>query len=509
MKLFEKYLFLLLVLIHLFPVLSVKFFVTLDGPSHTNNASLVLRLIKGDGVASGFFRINSEPEPNWSGHALMAFMNQFYSSRKAEKIYQVLCICIFLVFFRKLVLTVNPKAAWASYLAFPFAYSLPFHFGFYNFCFGLALLFFSQSYFLSVKNKLTVKNSIILFLLATVLYFSHLFIISAFMLFAFVFSVNRNLIFHPGKAELKKAAAMALPFLPALFLMINFLLKKKVVDEEFNYSIPFAELTEWLLHCRPLITLVYESEMPFSTIISCALGLLLAVALWHVLVTGKSRFNRWALFTIVLLAGYYFIPDGLASGSFISIRLLLLFCLFLMVWLSTVYIPKSVRATAVAATMAVSFYFLYYHYGHAKNLGNDAGELFSVTEKIENGSVVLPLNYSANWLHSNISGYIGAEKNIIILDNYEAAKPQFPVKWKEGMNPYKLLGNFSGRKPPCADIGFYEKATGKKIDYVITWHYSESKDSCQVKTDSLLRENFHPVFSSPEKKAILYRREKF
>ena len=64
-----------------------------------------------------------------------------------------------------------------------------------------------------------------------------------------------------------------------------------------------------------------------------------------------------------------------------------------------------------------------------KILSREVKAIEEVTNKIKPDNLVLSLNYSPNWLHSHISGYIAGNKPLVILENYEAQLNWFPVKW--------------------------------------------------------------------------------
>src|SRR5204863_8300092 len=112
-------------------------------------------------------------------------------------------------------------------------------------------------------------------------------------------------------------------------------------------------------------------------------------------------------------------------------------------------------------------------------------------------SIVLPLNYSSNWMHSNISNYLGTDKHILVLDNYEAGREHFPLTWNPGMNPVGLLGSFNGTLPLCADVSTFEKKTSKKIDYIILWkNDKELIDNCSRQIRETIKNNYQLVFKS-------------
>ena len=93
---FEKYFFFFIVLLHLIPMLSVKYFVTHDGPAHVYNAHLINNLLfHKDSIASNFFELTPGIVPNWIGHALIAFFSLFLPYFISEKV----LLCIYIISF--------------------------------------------------------------------------------------------------------------------------------------------------------------------------------------------------------------------------------------------------------------------------------------------------------------------------------------------------------------------------------------------------------------------------
>jgi hypothetical protein len=92
----------------IFPLFSLDFFVTHDGPAHVYNAHLIRNFLTGTaGGAADFFELKIFPEPNWTGHALLAVLNLLLPGRIAEKILVGCIIFFFAYFFRRLIRNIN------------------------------------------------------------------------------------------------------------------------------------------------------------------------------------------------------------------------------------------------------------------------------------------------------------------------------------------------------------------------------------------------------------------
>lgn len=500
--------------VHVLPAVLLKYFVTHDGPAHVYSASLITRLISGDSLSADFFEFNSFPVPNWMGHILLSILNLVLSGNISERIIIGLYIASLPVSFRYFLLTLNPNAQWASYLCFPFIYSLLFYLGFYNFLLGLTALFFSLAFLIRHENVLTRKNLLIIGLLSLLLYFCHLFVLAFFILAVaalpvtdFFGAVHEKKTKEFFKAIYRKAVLLLLTLAPCLLLMAGFLVTHPEKGDTFGAMIKTEALYN-LFIARPLITLRFDTELDYATTISIAFWLLF---LYNIVVfIRRMQFDRKAallVLCVVLLAAYFFVPDQLGSGSFVSHRLLIFFYLFALLWIGTNIIPNLVKGSSAFFFVMVSLVFLNYHYTESENLDTDAREFASASDSIKTGSVVLPLGYSGNWLHTNLSNYISADKNVIMLDNYEAGMTHFPLRWKKEMNPYTSM-NFSSLDMPCTELTEYERAIGRNVDYVLRWgFYNAGNDSCANVMDRFIIGNYERIFVSSKGRAELFRKK--
>jgi len=137
-------------------------------------------------------------------------------------------------------------------------------------------------------------------------------------------------------------------------------------------------------------------------------------------------------------------------------------------------------------------------------------------------SVVLPLDFAPsgknkqgqiiadrNFLFFHASQYMGIEKPMIILDNYEANMGYFPLRWTDSTNPYFHLSKGDGieAQPPYADIEDYKKTTGVSIDYILMWCF----DTSYLKNDNFrklyaeINAAYHVVYTSPGGRTALYK----
>jgi hypothetical protein len=135
-------------------------------------------------------------------------------------------------------------------------------------------------------------------------------------------------------------------------------------------------------------------------------------------------------------------------------------------------------------------------------------------------SVVLPLDFAPcgknkqgqiisdrNFLFYHASQYMGIEKPMIILDNYEANMGYFPLRWTDNTNPYYHLSKEEGieAQPPYAGIEAYKQTTGVNIDYILMWCFDSSYLANEHfrKLYTEINAGYHVVYTSPARRTVL------
>lgn len=111
--------------------------------------------------------------------------------------------------------------------------------------------------------------------------------------------------------------------------------------------------------------------------------------------------------------------------------------------------------------------------------------------------MVLPLNYSNHWLTFHFSNYLGVDKPMIILENYESSTGYFPIKWNTNSIPKLQFGNISVENIPCIQTMNNGDNPTKTIDYVFVLGQIEDKiDSCSIEIKRVIKENYSLIYRS-------------
>lgn len=480
---YEKYLFFILILIHLIPVCSTHFFITLDGPAHLYNSNLInWMLYEPDGLAGTYFYFNPLPPPNISGHVLLCVFNFFLPSYLAEKCLLIIYITALPLTFRLLIARLGSTAF--SYFIFPFIYSDFLYEGFFNFCLSIPLFFLLLAYFIKHREIQDWTEVITLFFLMGLLYFSH------FLVFLLGFScVGLLIIWNAGlkwrKIKSTKSKESVLKFLfkqlalllflsiPGIILALGFL--RTNWDQGETAALQKSEIWRQFCLFKPVFTLSYTSLLFWMFIA------LLGTAFFNKWKNGKqqptfSAMDVWLFFCLLLLVLVFILPNEWVSGGFISTRLMLFIYLIAFLWLSAQTISKYLVYAAIVLSTGVSLIILRYYRMEMKKNDKIASACFEAASCMEENSVVLPLNYADKLVLNNVLTYIGSEKKIVVWDNYEALTTHFPLQWKENYLPNEAHGNYLNSNRPWVNIQLMEKDMGMRMDYVVRVCYNKGME---------------------------------
>lgn len=505
-KKYEAIFFLLIVIIFCAPIVLPYRFITLDGPAHLYNSKIIFQLLfNSNESVSSFFTFNNFPNPNYFYHAIATVLFLFFDSILVEKIIAVLYVFLFCYGFRKIILNNNaPKHL--SYIIFPLVYSFTFLIGFYNFSFALAFLFWFIAFVSKPNFTFSRLNILVLFLLYGALYFSHL------MVFLIAVLIGAYYLVTHFTYKTKNLLFILVTALPFLALGVWFIFSH--TNYEPAQYISFIEIKNWLIEGRDIICRDYNAELFYAKAINYLIILMLLINLYtlfknkknFILFSWQNLFFVAAIFSLLL---FFIAPNNLFSGGYLTVRLLLFFHVFMLLFLVFSSANKlQFNGVLSFLILVFSIKMLFIIYSQSINLGNDFKEYSQINKYIKNQSVVLPIDYSNNWLNSNYGCYLGATKNCVVLDNYEASTVHFPLVWKnKKLIPNNCMPDYGTSYNPKLNIIDYENTSNVKIDYVVRWKYAEAIKSNENNrfTDSILRKHFVKIFESNQKKAELFK----
>lgn len=508
----EPLFFYVVLLFSIYPILTTTFFPTLDGPAHLYNSTIIRELTVENEAFTSFFKLNNQVIPNWTGHGLLVLLNTVFPLWLSEKIIVLIYMIGLPLAFRSLVARIALQKPLFSYFIFPFVFAFPFSLGFYNFSIALVLLFFTLHFWIKTTEIRNWRKFIQLFFLVVLTYFSHAFVFIILLLFMGLYIIytqfNRFLSEETSCSKhfndvIKKVGYLLLiSCIPLILLVQNFHLFKSGVGS--TYLTAF-ELLKWLKHLRPIISYheIIEGEFThplFYVLLGLGVigGIAVLVNIWGNFKTNtwKSRIksfveliNFWGICSVVLLILYFILPDGDTAAGFVSVRLGLLFFLFLLLWIATLPINKWITLLAVSYMLFLNFGLQRYHKQVITDLDKIAVGTESVSKYIPKNSLVLPINATNNWILGHFSNYLCTKKPILILENYEAGTGYFPVLWNSEKIPNVQL--IDGDSTHCM---YWQSNAANKIqliDFVLVQGVLDTANACHNELQEKLSRDFN------------------
>lgn len=462
--------FVLFAILNIWPIWFSNYFPTVDGPSHLYNAKLIGELWNGNSFFQSFLEINQEWVPNWTGHFLLAILIKFgLPVFVAHKILLSLIALGIPLAFKKLLKELGSPITGISFFSLIFVYTFLFGMGFYNFGLGILMTLISISLYIKGRNQTARWIQIFLFLSIALCFFSHLVcfgILCVYFLVDFLMSLgNKSL-----KSTISDSIATFLYCLPFVILSAMFFMGREAPDVN-SY---FGASTLWLLFTKLKIFVLYfgDIEIILAQIVFYILILYALLALSKIFKIDKKFRIAFMLFGL-LLALFFIMPDAGSNGSFISRRLLIFALWFLLIGISPVFNFKWLNAILIVFVIGIQSYRTSIYYAEIKEQEKRVIELLGISNLIQNQSIVLDLYRGQGFKESHFASYLGLNKELLILDNYEADYGYFPIKWNSEF-PSIDLYNSNGIADDC--IKWKSNPGAKKshsIDYILIYGEKE------------------------------------
>jgi len=518
----ESYVFYGILLINLIVLSTVKYYPSMDGPAHLYNSNLIYHLIKGDcNSLFDFYTINKILIPNWTSHFILSSLYFILPAWLAEKALLFMYLIGLSISFRLLIKQLCPNNIYLSIFIFPFIYSFLFHLGFYNYSLSFIFLFYALYYWLKTQNIQNFKKYFILFILITLTYFSNVltfcFVGLCLGLFIISYEISDYYIYKKNlvlsvKSLIKKLVVLFIVSLPGLILLIIFYKNTIFSSSQSQYSV--SELSKWINDVRALIVYKYVGEemitQQFLYIIIVIISISIFLRFYNnptkKFISIVNKNDILLLPILIALASLYIIPNGSSAGM-MSDRYCLMFYMLLIIWVASQPIPKKLSKLVMILIIIFHFGLLFKHQnGTIRSLNNDAKLIESASEFIEPGCIVLPLDMTDNWLESHFSNYLGTNKPIIILENYETSVGWFPVRWNSEKMP-KILLNDKTSIDGYQWFSNINSVKTRQIDYVILiGNIKKIDDSDHKELKNALSMNFKLIYFSDNNYVNLYRR---
>jgi hypothetical protein len=505
---YEWLFFCFIAILNLIPAVRQPFFPSVDGPTHLYNANLILQLVSGHSdFLSGYYAFTDWIVPNWGGHFVLASLLSVCSPSTASRIFIGLCLFLLPLSFRFLVRKINPDARFASYLIFPLCYSFMLCMGFYNFIFGLIILFATLGVLIRYRSSpFRWSSFILLFFMVLCCYLSHLFIFLCLGMIVFCLYSLDLLQAAISKKSIKECIRLVVPILFAFVIpcLLTLIYYSKTGSRDEKIYLLKNDLLQDILMGRSMIWYFVSEENLYTTLITLISLFLFSIAVYRYgrsmqkdLSGSKGRLSAFMmrlsfrdvfLVMFVLMVFLYFkLPDSDSSAGFVSVRLNLMIFLFLILWISAFHFPGWITLSSFAVLFFAQYKLLKLHATSFKELNTLIAEILTIEEDLKENSVILPLNYSDNWLEHHCSNYLGIRKRVVIPENHETNTPYFPLKWNCDERIRDLANNLSFdeilRKTPPEIMD--------RLDYVFVLNkhaFPDSMKTLVLKTFQLKKE---------------------
>lgn len=489
--------------------------ITVDGPAHAYNARLMVELWQDPtGYLAGFFSFNPI-SANWSSHILLSFLSHFVTMATAEKL-MVGFIVLGLPYSFRFTLKSLSTPLWASYFLFPFAHSYFLYWGFYNFCIASVLLFLILGYWVRFRRD-RILNYAILFVLTSLLCLSHLFIFCAFCILVFLYEISW-LITLPRPIQwfsvVKRNTGHLFALSGGLAFVGQFLLFSNEKPESVKplYD-SFTELLNGFITVLPAKAMVFGFESNLWRSMNIIWILLTAWALFSLVKSMRSKpaekksitmyFGLFSSLVFILL--YVITPksDGYSFGFF-NVRFLYFYFFLNFILLAQTETPKWIKFSAVSICVVFSWSALSRYIEAQQRYNQDLKSLYELLPSMEKDKTVYPFIQSSKRFHSHFSNFLGHQKRLVILENYEAHLAYFPLKWRKEMPQLNMSGLKFTEK--CIRIPQWKQGPETAIDYVVIYNGEDPRfsEDCETLVRSHLHLGYTLIKTSKDGRAELY-----
>ena len=266
----------------------------------------------------------------------------------------------------------------------------------------------------------------------------------------------------------------------------------------------WKELIKWIIDVRPLIIYGYVEDEAYTRKIGYILWVLFFIIGYQRLKVRPIRFKKTDVILIPLLLSlllYFVVPDSSSAGM-MSIRYAILICMLFIVWLSTQFSSVLTRIL-ILLILCLSTGLLLNHITVLKELNKDAVDIYEASKYIKEGSIVLPVNLSGHWMQPHFSNYLGVDKPIVILENYEVGVGWFPVIWNS--NRPNILLDEKEQVEGVQWMTNTKSAKKREIDYIFIYgNLEHSQYSKWIDLKKVIHEKFKLVYST--EKLLLFER---
>jgi hypothetical protein len=516
--------------VQLAPVLLLPVVLSQDGPAHVAGAWVLAH--HGDDDAVGallrrHYAIDLSPVPNMLTTLLLRVLLAVLSPVVAEKVVVAGFVVLLVAGLGYALRGVDRRAGWLAVAALPLAGSELVVYGFYNFCWGVALALFVVGVALRRRTGWSRGSAGALAGLAVLAWFSHL--------MPWAVAAGLVLGLGLGRSAAARWAGEGWPaalrrhlVVPVLALAPTIALSARYVtsgDGQRGAPVgePSLERLGWLLSLyRPLVV-GSRLELGPSIGVAVVLVVLLVAALWPRRVpadrprveAAPARADRWVLglATLAATAGFLLSPTRLGREyGFLPDRLAWFPPLLLVLFCATRPPVRSAARVAVAGALVLAATAaVLVRLPTQLHDQRVAAEVLSVADELTPGATLAVLRFSRYSAQvaplesgpdplRHLSSGLAVRARGVDVGHYEALFPYFQVRFVEPSVRSRLDPELVGleKVPPSVDL----PAVSGQLDYVLLVDWEDVSPSAGADPDVVglmadLRAGYRQVSTSP------------
>ena len=502
--------------LQILPVWLFHYFPSHDGPIHIYNCLILKDIFTAQqGIAQTYYKLNPEVPLNVLAHVLLTALAFLASPLIAEKLFLTIYAFTFGLSARYALASIRRQSQFLSFLILPSVFNFTVYMGFYNFIIAIPIFFWTFGYWRRNAADLRWPKAAVLAVAFLVMYLAHLFVVAFAFLIIGIVVLEAVLRAQPSRFWRVPQFRTAYAALPAAALAAYFIVKRSVPAK---YNNPLHSLRD-LFHDNFIVSF-YTGE----TVIAIAFFLFIAVATAWQMRNSAKRGASWKTdgYLIALGVGlflYVVASNEMIGGGYTRIRLLLFVVFTDLFWLAQFhYSHRFIRFTQ-GLSMVMALSLALFHASAYRMLNPYLAEYASAGSVMATGKSMLALNYSVKGRTASgerisrragpfrhADAYVGIERRLALIDNYEATTLLFPLVFLPGQNPFPAVVDLYD-EPPCADLDAYVAATHRPMEYVMIWfpEAQEAGNVCVERVRNHLREHYTRVYASPRNLAHVYQ----
>ena len=471
-----------LLVLHLLPVWGFKYFPTQDGASHIYNSYVVKEYHKHENYRlREVYELNATVFPNWTSHALLLVLLYIFPPLVCEKIVLTLCIGLLPLSLFYFINGIAKRNAVFGLLGFMYAYNYLLHMGFYNFVLSMSLFFFTMGYWWRVKDKLGLRNIVVIYLLLLVTYLTHyhsyallLMSLTFFALFLWVYKtlqgiwgrkerseplINR---LKEGLVKLKPTLTFLGALVPAYFILFSYYFYlANTHGGDSNYK-GLEWLNDYFFGMKSLVSFRDDHVLIGRVLLvffAIATVLTIINRIWQCYKfreseewkeTGERLWTRvvtqmdgFLVMAVLITAMFFIAPWSGYSGGWINDRFHLYIFLVLIPFFA-VNVHRQINYAVAGIIIALSLWHLGYNVHTYTLLNRDITNAISLVGMDEKDTILMSepgewggfsdsLGFEPKYVEpfGHIECLLAVHKGIAYLDNYEADTDHFPLRYKQ------------------------------------------------------------------------------